>query len=246
MQAATVRRSGLQTALDVVVAPKAAFSSLREVPTWGWAFLISSIIGMAAALVIGPVVAHALALELPAKLATNPNVIAMAADKRDAFIAQQVSFSQIVAKFSFIFIPIGLAIGSAVQALIMLIANAIGKGDGTFKKFWATAVNGGVVGTGLASVALAIIVLLRGADAFTTSAEITSAVPGLGMLVPAGAKAAAAFFGPMNIFAIWNMVLLVVGMTIVARIPRPTAIVTAVVILLCTGILPLFGALAQK
>ncbi|GAC1405544.1 MAG: hypothetical protein NVSMB64_10510 [Candidatus Velthaea sp.] len=240
------RRTGLQTALDVVIAPKAAFAQLREVPTWGWAFLVSTILGMIAAFALAPAVAHALSAELPAKLAANPQIAQLPAAQRDAAIAQQIGVAQTITKFSFIFIPIGLAIGSVLQASIMLVANAVTKGDGTFKKFWALAVNAAIVGTGISSLVLMLIVLIRGADSFTSSSEITNALPGAGMLVPASAKAAVAFFGVINIFALWNLTLLAIGMGIVARIPRGAAILTAIVLLLGTGLFPLFGAIAQK
>jgi hypothetical protein len=66
------------------------------------------------------------------------------------------------------------------------------------------------------------------------------------MVIPAGAKAAAAFFGVFNVVAIWNMTLLAAGLTTIARLPWPTAILTAVVMLLGTGLFPLVGAAFQK
>jgi hypothetical protein len=108
------------------------------------------------------------------------------------------------------------------------------------------AVNAAVVGTGVSSLALMAVVLLRGTSSFGSSDEIAAALPGLGMLVPAGAKAAAAFFGAINVFTVWNMVLLAAGMMIVGRVPRMTAIVTAVIMLAGTGLFPLIGALVQK
>lgn len=240
------RRAGWQIALDVAVAPVTAFTNIRETPVWGWAFLISAVLGMVAAFAISPTIGHAMGLELPARIASTPQVAQMPAAQRDAFIAQQISIAQTVARFSFIFIPLGILLGSIVQALIMLGANAIGKGDGNFKRFWALAINGGIVGAGISSIALMIIVLIRGNDGFTTSSQIAGAVPGLGMFVPAGAKAAAAFFGAINVFTIWNMILLAIGMTIVGQIPRPVAIVTAALLLIATGIVPALGAILQK
>jgi hypothetical protein len=135
-----------------------------------------------------------------------------------------------------------LAAGCALQALVMLIANAIGGGDGSFKTFWALAVNAAVVGSGIASIAVMAIVLLRGQESFATAAEIANAVPGLGTFVPAEAKPAAAFFGALNVFTLWDGALLAAGMTIVARLPRGTATVTALIIVLSTGIAPLLGS----
>jgi hypothetical protein len=246
MQNIAARPSGLQTALDVTIAPRTAFTNLRETPRWAWAFAISCMLGIIGSLAIAPVVAHVMGAEMASRLAVDPQLAALPAAERQARIAQISGFAQIAVRFAFVFIPFGLAAGCALQALVMLIANAIGKGDGNFTKFWALAVNAAVVGTGLASVALAIIVLIRGADGFASSAQITGALPGPAMFVPAGAKAAAAFFGVMNIFALWDMALLVLGMMIVARLSRTTAIVTAIVILLGSGAFPLIGALAQK
>jgi hypothetical protein len=66
------------------------------------------------------------------------------------------------------------------------------------------------------------------------------------MFVSPNPKAAAAFFSGLNVFAIWDSVLLAAGMTIVARLPRGTAIAAAAVILLGTGLVPLAGALIPK
>jgi hypothetical protein len=236
--------AGLQTAFDIAIAPRAAFKALRESPTWGWAFAIAALLGVIAAFAIGPIVGHTLERELPARLGASPQVAQLPADQREVFMAQEIRVSQTIAQFAFVAVPFGLAAGCALQALIMLIANALGKGDGNFKKFWALAVNAGVVGTGLSSIALTAIVLLRGPDGFGSAAEIANAVPGLGTFVPPGATAAAAL-GGLNVFAIWNAVLLAAGMTVVARLQRGPAIAAALVILLGTVLLPLVGALQK-
>jgi hypothetical protein len=246
MEHPAARRSGLLTALDVAIAPRTAFANLREAPTWGGAFILSMLLAMIAAFAMSPAVAHALALELPARLAASPQIAHLPAAQREALIAQQVGIAQAVAKFTFIFVPFALALGSLIQALVMLVANAIGKGDGTFRRFWALAVNGAVIGTGLASLALLLIVLIRGADGFSSSSDISNALPGLETFVPASAKAAAAFFSVINVFTIWNMALLAAGMTIVARLPRATAILTAAVMLVGSGLFPLVGSLFAK
>jgi len=239
-------RKGLQTALDITVVPGAALHALREAPTWGWAFLISALVAMAATFALTPALDRAIQRQLPAQLAASPQMAQLPAEQRDALITQQTQFMQAAARFSFVFIPFGLAIGCALQAAVMLAANTIGNGDGSFKKFWALAVNAAVVGTGIAAFALLAIVLLRGTDGFASPAEIANALPGLGTFVPPEAKAAAAFFGALNVFAIWDAVLLAAGMRIVARLPRKTAIGAAAVILLGTGLVPLAGVLIPK
>jgi hypothetical protein len=105
----------------------------------------------------------------------------------------------------------------------MLIANAISRGQGTFKKYFALAMNVTVVGTAIASLILAAIVLFRGSDSFSSQLDITNAVPGLGMLAPSSPKALAAFLGTFTIVNLWAVVLLALGMETVGNIKRPIA-----------------------
>jgi MFS family permease len=239
-------RAGLQTALDIAIAPRAACAALREAPTWGWAFAIAALLGMIATLAMNPIWLHVLERELPARFAATGQIAQMPADARNALIAQQLGLAKTLTGFSFLLIPFVLAGGCALQALVMLAANALAGGDGTFKKFWALAVNAAVVGTGIASVALLAIALLRGPDAFPSSAAVANAVPGLGTFVSPEAKPAAAFLSAINVFAVWDSVLLATGMIIVARLPRGSAIAAALVILAGTGVFPLAGAALQN
>jgi len=234
-QIAPSSRSGLQTALDVIVAPKAAFLALREVPTWGWAFLVAAVLAVVGSIVTGPAIGHAMATEMPAKLAASPQFAQMPADQRDAAIARTVGFFVTFAKFSFIIVIVGILVSGLIQALIMLIANAIGKGDGNFKKFWALSINVSVVGSGVASIVLMIIVLIRGADSFNSTVDIAGSVPSLALVAPGAGKTLATFLGTINIFNIWTAVLLAMGMGTVARIPRGVAVTFAVLMLVAAA-----------
>lgn len=245
MAAQTQSRAGFQTVLDIAIAPSAAFARLRETPTWVWAFVLSSLLAMAGSIAVSPAVAHVVGAETAARLAATPQIAQLPPDQRDAQVAKQISIVQAVARFGFVFIPFGLALNSAVQALIMLIANAIGKGDGSFRKFWALAVNASLIGTGVGSIAFAAIVLLRGSAAFASTGDISRALPGLVTLVPAGALRLTAFLSVMNVFAIWDAVLLAAGMMAVARLSRPVAATTGAVILIGSGLIALTGTLGK-
>jgi hypothetical protein len=242
----TRSRAAFQTALDIAVAPSAAFARLRETPTWVWAFALSALLAIVGSIATSPAFTHALAAETAARLAAAPQIAQLPPDQRDAAVAQQLALIQTVARFGFVFIPFGLALSSGVQALIMLIANAIGKGDGTFRKFWALAVNASLIGTGLASLALAAIVLLRGYAEFTSTSDLSRALPGPVSVIPATAVRLSAFLSVMNVFAIWDVVLLAAGMTAVARLPRPLAAATAAVILIGAGLIALAGTLGGR
>ena len=242
MQRINASRTGLQTAFDIAVAPRAALGALRTSPTWGWAFVIAAVLAMVSTLAMSPVVGSVVERELRAQVESAPQPAALPADGRAALVERQLQFARTAITFSFVLVPLGLGAGCALQSLVMLIANAIGGGDGTFGKFWALAVNAAVVGSGLASVALTAIVLVRGRDGFGSAAQLVNAIPGLGAFVPSDAKALGAFFGALNIFTLWDGVLLAAGMVVVARLSRATAVVTALLIVLGTGVFPLAGA----
>jgi hypothetical protein len=139
-------------------------------------------------------------------------------------------------------VPIGVLISGLVQALIMLIANAVGHGDGTFKKYYTLSVNVSVVGVGLSSLLIGVIVLVRGMNSFDSPTAIQGAVPSLALLAPGVRGALGGFLGSVNIAALWAIALLALGMNGVGRIPRVTAWVTAIVMLLLTACFAAWGA----
>jgi len=236
------RRSGLATVVDIIVSPSAAFARLREAPTWGWAFLIATVLGVIGSVVVGPAISHVLQTTLPAQLAANPDIAKLPADQQQTMIARTLSISSVVAQFSFVFVPIGILIAALVQGLIMLIANAAAHGDGTFKKYFALSVNVSVIGIGLSYLVVGIIVLVRGANSFDSTTAVQGAVPGLALLLPGAHGPLAGFFGSMNVFSLWSIALLAIGMTGVGRIPRVAAWITAIVMLLLTACFAAYGA----
>jgi hypothetical protein len=239
-QTAAPTRSGLQVVLDVIVAPKAAFESLRAVPTWGWALIISIVIAMIGTYLGSPGAVHAMVTEAPAKAAQM--LPSATAEKREELVAQQIAMGQTITKFTFLFVAVILPIISLCQALVMLLVNAIARGDGTFKKFFALSVNVSII-YGISTILLGLIIMLRGADSFNSQADIYAGLPSLALLAPGASKGLTAFLGQLNVFTIWSTVLLVMGMGIIARIPRGFAIGAGTFMLFCGAG---FAALAAK
>jgi len=235
-------RAGLSNVVDIVVSPDAAFARLREVPAWGWAFLVASVLGVAGSLVVGPAIAHAMDVSLPAQLAASPQVAKMPADQQATFIANYLRISHIFAQWSFVAVPFALLIAGLVQGVIMLIANAAGKGDGSFRKLFALSITVTVVGEGLRSIAFAAIVLVRGTGSFDSITAVQQVVPSLALLAPGAHGALAGFLGGLNVFYLWAAALLALGMQRVARISPVAAWSTAVVMLLLTACFAAFGA----
>jgi membrane protein, antimicrobial resistance system len=236
------RRSGLANVVDIIIAPNAAFERIRQVPVWGWAFLVASLLGVAGSLLAGPAIVHAMEISLPAQLAASDAMSKLPPDQQQKQITTIMNVSKTFAKFYWIVIPFAILLIGLIQALIMLIANAATRGDGTFKKYYALSVTVAVVGTGLGSLVLGAITTLRGANSFETTASVNSALPSLAMLAPGVKGALGGFLGSLNVFYLWSTALLALGMSRVGRIPRGVAWATAIVMLLLTACFAAYGA----
>lgn len=236
------RRRGLANVADIIVAPGTAYERLRAVPTWGWAFVVASLLGIAGTLMIVPALQHAADISMPAQLAAMPQIAKLPPSQQTSMIASQMKFIRIGFQLAWLFVPVLVLVGGAFQALIMLIANAAGHGDGTFKKFFALSQNVAVVGIGLSSLVIGLIVTMRGASSFETMSAVQTVAPSLALVAPGSHGAAAGFLAALNVFSVWAAVLLALGMTGVANIPRVPAWTAAILMLLATAAYAAFGA----
>ena len=235
------RRSGLANVVDIFIAPNAAFERIRQVPTWGWAFLVAVLLGIAGSLLVGPAILHAMETSMPAQLAANDAIAKLPPDQQQKQIAGFISLYKNIAKFSWIFIPVWVLVVGLFQGVVMLITNAATRGGGTFKKYFALSITVAVVGIGLAQLVLGIIVSLRGANSFETTTAVQSAVPSLALLAPGAKGALGGFLGALNVFIFWATALLAFGMIRVGRIPRGAAWATAIIMLLLTACFAAYG-----
>lgn len=235
-------RPGLSNAIDIVVAPNAAFDRLRQVPTWGWVFLISTVLGIIGALMIEPAMLHAMDTSLPAKLAANPQIAKLPADQQQTAIATQLKVSHVFLQLLPLFVPVTLLVAGVLQALVMTIANAIGRGDGSFVKYFALSITVSIVGYALATLVLGPIVMLRGASSFEQQSAITGALPSLGLLAPGVKGFLGGFLGGITVFNLWATALLALGMQRVGRIGAGVAWGAAILMLLLTAAFAGWGA----
>ncbi|MEA2720796.1 MAG: rane protein antimicrobial resistance system [Candidatus Eremiobacteraeota bacterium] len=235
-------RPGLSNAVDIIIAPNAAFARIRQVPTWGWAFLVASLLGIAGTLLATPAVMHALDVSLPAQLAADPNIAKLPADQQQKQIAMVMNIAKTSGKFFWLLGPVSLLVITLIQALVMTIANAIARGDGSFKKFFALSMNVSIVGYGLTSLVIGVIATVRGAESFEAPTAVQGVLPSLALLVPGVHGWLAGFLGAFNVFYLWATALLALGMTVVARLSRAAAWTTAIVLLLLAACYFAYGA----
>jgi hypothetical protein len=224
--AAAPKSSELTTLWDVVVAPRSAFAALRERPSWLWAFVITSLLGMIGALLAIPAGQHMMAAMFQQMAQTNPQIAQMSPEQQQRILGIQLT----VQRFTFAYYPILVMLGALVTALVMLVLNAISSGDGSYKRFFALAMNIAVLHWGIAYFLVGLITYLRGPDAFASPRDLAAALPSLAWLVPSASAKLAVFLASIGPFAIWSLVLLALGMQQTARIKPGLAWIGAIVI----------------
>ena len=235
-------RPGLSNVVDIIVSPDAAFARLRRVPVWGWAFVVTSVLGMLGTILLTPATTHGIDVSLPAQLAANPRIAALPPERQQTVIAMQLNLMHTLLRFQFVLVPITVMLTSLVQAVVMLIASAATKGEGTFKKLFALSMTVSVVGFGLASLALSAIVLVRGSSSFDSAWAVQSSVPNLALLAPGVHGALRGFLAGINVFTVWSTVLIAIGMTRVGRIAPAAAWIVGLVFIATTVSLSALGA----
>lgn len=231
------RNSGLSNVVDIIVAPNAAFERLRAAPTWLWAFVVVTVLGIIGSLLSAPATMHAIETSFPGQLAADPNFASLSPEQQQRQLAIMLRFMKTFASFGWILVPVLVLVGALVQGLVMMIANAASRGDGGFKKFFALSMTVAVVGNGLYWIVLGVVTRIRGADSFSDTAAVYEAVPSLALVVPGVHGFMAGFLAGFNVFYIWATVLLALGMIAVGRVSRGVAWGTAIFMLLCAAAL---------
>ncbi len=234
------KASGLQTVLNTIAAPKEAFETLRVAPTWGWAMILTLVLAVAASFLMLPAMHHATDASWPQTVASNPSLSGMS----DVKLAQVKSVSDAAISFSPVLIAVFLAIGMLIQTIVMMIFNALGRGTGTFKSYWAAAWNIAVPSAGIGSLILAVIVMLRGVDSFMTQNSVQGAMPSLALLLPHAGKLTNLLTAvtPFSLWAAWLIVLAMVG---IGRASRGMAWAAGIVSLLLPALFTLLTPAAK-
>ena len=75
----------------------------------------------------------------------------MPADKQAEMVQRMMSFGRIGIEIQAFLIPVFLLIGGLFSAVVMLIANAISRGDGTFKTLFRARITVAVVSSSACS-----------------------------------------------------------------------------------------------
>lgn len=226
----------LKTVFDTIVAPKEAFESIRLVPTWGWALAIGIVLSVAGTYLLAPALQHAMAAEWPATVAKSPQLAQMTPAQQQA----QLAVGQKVIGFSWVFVLFALPIFALVQALVMLVFDKIGHGEGTFTKYFAAVANISVPAS-LGPVVAGVIATLRGPNSFESMSATQTAMPTLALLAPGASPKLAAFLGVMTPFSLWATGLVIAAMLIVGRVGKIPAWLAGLVLLIVPALFATIG-----
>ena len=223
--------NAMKTVVDIVVAPKEAFESLRAVPTWGLALAIAIILGAVGTYLMTPAIAHATIAGWPAQVAANPRLAQMTPEQQQNALNLGVKMSS----FGWIFVMIAVPIYCLIESLIMLVFDKLGRGEGSFGKYFAANCNIAVP-VGIGTIVTAIITIVRGPDSFATAQSVQAAMPSLGTLIPVTGKLGA-FLATVTPISLWATGLAIGALLIIGRVPKLQAWLGGIVLFLIPSLL---------
>src|SRR5271166_6379779 len=130
-------RNGLAVAWDVIIAPRDAFTSLREHPQWLVAFVVVCVFGTIGAFLQTPAGVHIAQATVQNMIATDPNIASMSSEKQQNLINQSMA----IQRWVWVAYPLIVLFGVLISSVVLLIANAIGRGAANFARLWALAMH---------------------------------------------------------------------------------------------------------
>ncbi len=224
---AAPKRNGLAVLWDLLVAPSDAFAELRVVPHWGWAFVVTCILGMIGSYLLVPAAQHVTQYTL----AHSAQLATLTADQQ----ANQKKVAVAIQGFSWLFFPIIVAFSVAFAALLFLIASAIGRGSATYMKCFALAANVAFLNFGIGYFLYGLVLAFRDPTSFSTTADLKGALPSLAWLVPGAGAKVVAFLTTFSVFQVWSIVLIALGLRAIAGVSAAVAWATPILIAVLGG-----------
>ena len=239
----TAPLSEIQRIVNTFVAPRKTFTDLRRSAAWWGPFLLMVVVSLVFVYVGDQKVGFRKIFEN--QLQTQPKqaerIESLPADQREKVIQQQTTITKVV---SYIFPAITLIIWLVMAGVLYATVKFAASADVKFSAVFALLIYAAL--PGLFKALLAIFSLLAGVstDSFTFQNPVATN-PGY-FIDPAGSSVLRAFLSSFDVFTIWTLVLVSIGLTCIAKVKSGTAYAIvfgwfAVTVLLGTGIAALFA-----
>lgn len=233
-QTAAPKANGLQTVLNTIASPREAFETLRVAPTWGWAAIIALVLILIGLVLYQPASQHA-SLGFIQHLTNGPVGANMSDAEKQQMLDRSTHPSAINTAMGLFFNGIVLPlIACLLNALILLIANAAGKGTSNFKSYFSSSVNVLIPSYALMQLAMGLIASLRGADTFNNFADLFRMIPSLAWVGPQHGWALG-FCAGISIFSLWGAYLNATSLKVMGGVKSGVAWTFAVLILILTA-----------
>lgn len=226
LEIAPASRSGLAIVWDVIVAPKTAFTALRERTHWGWAFSIVSVLGTIGAILQTPAGEHLVAATFAHQSIVDPQMQTLTPEQRE----HALGYAKLAQHYSWIALPLIVLLASLIAASLFTIANAVGNGGSSFGRLFGLACNISLINFGIGYLLVGVLAARVGPDAISTQRDLSSLMPSLVRLAPANAPKLAALLASINPFQIWSFVLILLGLRTMTKLAAPYVWATAIVV----------------
>ncbi len=223
---AASNRSPFSIVVDVIVAPKSAFEAIAAQPRWLVAYVVVCALGMAGAVLQIPVAEHVGLATLDQRAAHDPSL----ASASPQTLQNVKNYTILIQHVVWAFYPVVAIIGISLAALLLLLGNAIGRGQGSFAKFFSLAANIAIINFGIYYLLLGVLCAVHSPDAFHTQSDVVRLVPSPAWLVPDASPKVTVLLEEFNPFALWSFALLGLGLQTVGKVSTAVAFCAAAVI----------------
>lgn len=229
--------------MDVFFAPSRTFTDLRRNASWWAPFLITAIVSLSFVYVADQKVGFRKIAEnqLRAQPKQADQVERMPADQREKQMQTRTGITRGISYGFFTFI----LLWSAIVAAVLLATLKFGlSADVKFKTLFALMVYAGLPGILKAILAMASLLAGVASDGFTFQNPVATN-PGY-FVDPATNPVLYSFLTSFDVFAIWSMILVAIGITCITKVKTGTAFAVvfgwfAVLVLFGTGIAAAFS-----
>lgn len=217
------RINGLKAVVDIIVAPKDAFESLRANPVWGWALLVTLVLMIIGYVLEQPATQHASYGSMQHALATSPLYATLNDEEKRRILARIAHPPAYRTALGTVGIAVSILLATLLNAAILLAASTRSRGTAGFKKLFAGSMHIAVPSLGIYSLVLGIVCRVLGADHFGTVADIGRAMPSLALLAPNATGKLGTFLSGIQLFALWGCGLNILMMRTLAGVRNALA-----------------------
>lgn len=212
--------------VGAVFTPGETFRAIRERPTWGLVLVVLLLLGGAAGLIaiqkFDPQVQRT-------EIRQQMEKRGLAGDELDQRTDQAMSTME---RFAPVLVAFGLVAASAgylLTAVVLWLGVRFAGGDLTFQQGFSATLHGMIPASALKSLVLIPVLLAAGSVDPRALQAGTVLQSNLGFLAPEGAsKALVALLSSVDVFSLWTVVLLVLGLSLVGRVSKSTSALVVV------------------